>query len=188
VTSSYSELLSAAKEHPETADFTALRLAFTTTDAYNPNLSPDPSIGKLFRENKVEAAVEAVGKSLEQNYIKIQTHMMAADVYRKLNLETKVAYHGTWVTGLLRSIFDSGNGRSFETAFVVIETGEEYALLGVLGAQLTRQSLVQHDRHQFDVMDVTNAKTGQALRMYFNIDTPMKWLVQNRSRKHFGTS
>jgi hypothetical protein len=74
------------------------------------------------------------------------------------------------------SILDSGDGRTPETAFIVIETGEEYALLGMTGFEVIRQSLIKSNGHSYDKMEVKHRKTGETAVFFFNVDIPFNWL------------
>jgi hypothetical protein len=185
VTRTYGELLSNAKEHPESADYTALRMAFTETDAYDP-YTLDKSLANVMKEDQLEEAVETLAKSLDRNYVNIQTHITAVHLYRRLDVQPKIVYHQTWISGLIKSIFESGDGMTFDTAFVVIDTGEEYSLFGVLTALLRKQSLVEHNGHQFDVMNVVRRDQPKEMTLYFNIDIMWTWAHQNLLRKRSG--
>jgi hypothetical protein len=70
----------------------------------------------------------------------------------------------------LRSIFESGDGRGFDTAFVVIDTREEYAVVEALGLRPTQQALMEGRGSKFDVLTVSHPETGQTAQMFFNID------------------
>lgn len=177
----YAELLPLAKEHPETTDFTALRMGYTLSDQYNPYPfgEHDTSLGKLISENNLDGAIEVIGKMLERNYCDIQTHITATNIYKKLNIEAKANYHVLWVQGLVKSIIDSGDGRSEETACVVISTSEEYAVLNVMGLRPASQRLIRHDGHGFDLLTVVNPENQQHVNIYFNIDIPMRWLERH---------
>jgi len=180
----YEELLSLAKEHPETADFGALRLAYTLSDSYNPYAHDTASkeINQLLSVNNLDGAIQVIGTSLDLNYVDIHLHVMAWNMYRKLNVEAKAAYHQLWYVGLAKSIFASGDGRSDKTAFIVISTSEEYAILNALGVRLVRQNLIHQAEHSFDLMQTIKPETGAETGLYFNIDLPWQWLVKRRER------
>jgi len=73
----------------------------------------------------------------------------------------------------------SGDGKSIESAYVVIATDEEYALFNVLGLRGVSQALVNDKDHNYDRMDAVDRKTNQTTTFYFNIDIPFKWLSKS---------
>lgn len=194
----YADLLAAAKRNPATADFTELRLAYARSSEYAPypfrplekalgaeNIrSPEhgpytiPSLEKALDENNMQGAIEAINRILETRYLDRHVHATAAFVYEKIGDEARSTYHRKFAEGLLESIRQSGDGLSYETAFIVIDVREEYLVLGVLDAELIQQSLTEHGGHQFDVLEVRDRRTGQtaAQPLYFNIDLPVQRL------------
>ncbi len=77
-------------------------------------------------------------------------------------------FHKEVIGGLLRSIRDSGKGVSTETAMYVINIGEEYDLIYFSGMKPVKQSLIDENGRQFDVME-TEDQEGKRYRMYFEV-------------------
>jgi len=178
----YADLLAAAKVNPETVNFKELRLAYVQSPQYAPYTHDEETrtlLNQALSEENMEMAINLVERLLESYYLDIDAHMIAAVVYGKIGDETKLSYHRKFVKGLLDSIFQSGDGRTFQTAFVVIDVDEEYAVLRILGIQPTMQSLHTFEGHQFDVFQFRNLQTGQTAEIYFNIDFPKGWLDRN---------
>lgn len=71
---------------------------------------------------------------------------------------------------LLRAIDLTGDGLAPQSAWRVISTSEEYALLTVKGLHVDNQSLENQDGHYYDRMEVTDAATGTKGSRWFNID------------------
>ncbi len=69
---------------------------------------------------------------------------------------------------ILDSILDSGDGNSPETAYVVINIVEEYAVLDHFGLRLTSQSLLNKDGRVYDVI-VGTAEDGAERDFYFDV-------------------
>jgi len=86
----------------------------------------------------------------------------------------KAEFHRTVFRGLINSIRNSGDGKSPETAWVVITVHEEYVILRVLGFRPSQQSLLSQNGHSYDVMKVKNAEDGTEQTFYFNVDIPFK--------------
>jgi hypothetical protein len=175
----YEELLANAKASPESADFQELRFAYARTSHYCPYAAPRGDLGApadVVRGMDEEAATEAVRQTLESNYLDIEAHLVAALMHRRLDETEKAEYHSHFAERLLRSILESGDGRSRQTAFKVINVAEEYAVLGFLGLELRAQALLADKGHHLDEMDVLHPGTRKATTLYFNIDVPHAWL------------
>jgi hypothetical protein len=70
----------------------------------------------------------------------------------------------------LDSILSSGDGRSHETAFVVIDISEEYDVLRRLGLQPAGQRLSFHKSGICDVLTVITPQTGDSSELYFRLE------------------
>jgi len=185
----YRELLLSAMQNPEVADFRALRLAYAESpgyDPYDPPADVEESVSRALTEGDVQGAVQAIRRELEADYLDIVTHSMAALAYKRAGDDANAAFHMTFASGLVQSILDSGDGLSFSTAFVVIDVGEEYAVLRVLRLQPLAQSLHADGQHQFDVIECVNSETGKKLEIFFNVDIPMRYLQSIGGRQGEG--
>lgn len=69
---------------------------------------------------------------------------------------------------ILQSILSSGDGKSADTAFQVINTLEEYAVLDHLGLEASDQSLLTAPKKQLDRFS-TKDKSGVSHSVYFDI-------------------
>ena len=182
---SYPDLLAAAKLNPDTVDFKALRLAYVGSPEYTPYHREEEilaALQKALDEDNWPTAIEMIEHLLETCYLDIYVHIAAAFVYDKKGDQAKSMYHRKFGEGLLDSIFQSGDGKSYQTAFEVIDITEEYAVLGLLGFQPLEQSIKLHEGHQFDVIEINDPETGKKFEVYFNVDIPMEWLVRSRKR------
>jgi hypothetical protein len=175
----FDDLLAAARQDPENTDFAALRLAYTQSPGYAPyeqDRETGAALQKALEEVDLQAARTAVDQLLAHNYLNIDAHMTAAHLYRRLDDLASVDYHRQFGHGLLKSIFRSGDGRSFETAWVVIAVAEEYAVCMALGdVETESQRLVEHEDHRFDVLTVRHPRTQETRELTFNVDLPMDW-------------
>ncbi len=55
----------------------------------------------------------------------------------------------------------------------MISTSEEYVILGQMGLQPGKQSLVGEDGHQYDRLEAVNPETHLQVILYFNVDRPL---------------
>ena len=174
----FDNLLAAAQRDPSAADLHALRMAYTRSPDYRPYTHDTEHLDALraaLRQNDLEAALEAVQHLLNYNYLDIEAHMSADYLYLRQDDADRSAYHRAFAKGLLDAILATGNGRSMESAFIVISVPEEYTVLKVLKLKPAQQALIQHKGHWFDMFDVQHPDTG-SFKLYFNIDLPHNWL------------
>lgn len=168
----YEHLLEAAKREPANADFLALRLAYTRSAHFNPYMNsihtPGNLRGAMHQDNqeKIGAAIQRV---LHDDYLDIETHIIAHNFYRLNGKSAKADYHARFAVGLLQSIMSS-DGRTYETAFNVLSIREEYAVMGYLGLPVHMQRKASYNGGDFDILTTQHPSTGEDLDFYFNID------------------
>jgi hypothetical protein len=124
-----------------------------------------------------EKAIEYGKQALAQDYANSEIHMGLAIAYEGAGNVEKFEHHKKVHIALVRSILESGDGKSPATAFVVDETGEEYVVLRALGLQFKQQALISDKKtgKRYDVMTVAGSD-GREQKIYFNIERPMKRL------------
>src|SRR2546421_2328651 len=130
-TKNYESLLARVKQGDHTVDFKELRLAYTETKDYNPyggDLETRTAMATAFKDKQYDKALEQANKVLSKNYVDAVAHLIAFVSHRELQHTEQSAFHKYILDGLLKSISNSGDGKSEETAFVVISTDEEYML------------------------------------------------------------
>jgi len=168
--SSYESLLEKARRGDPGLDFTALRMA--SADRLAKTSAADPELRKKMFEalHKDQwAAVIEVGNQVLENYLDIDAHMFVAHAYEKTHEPEKAAPHRTMGNGLMKSILASGNGRSPETAFVVISVEEEYSVLHHFRLASGKQELITGGGHSYDVLTAQTDAREEAT-VFFNID------------------
>lgn len=72
---------------------------------------------------------------------------------------------------LLSVPFNSGDGKSAKSAFVVRSVDDEYAIVALMDADVKEQALVNEKGSAFDVMEV-ELEDGTKDTIWFNIDLP----------------
>jgi uncharacterized protein DUF4919 len=171
----YAALLEKVKQKDPDVDFAALRLAFTETDDYQPyggDRDTRKAMSAALNEKNFAKVVEYAEKILQKNFLDINAHMSAFRAHTELQNQEKAAFHRYVGLGLLNSILQSGDGKTPQTAYVVISTDEEYVLMNFLGIRPSGQSLMHKDQHSYDVMTGTQQDGGETVTLYFNIDKP----------------
>lgn len=105
---------------------------------------------------------------LEHDYTSIAAHDELAN---NLSIYPKVReYHAAVRDALQKSIINSGDGLTPETALFVIGAIEEYQTLTAMGLTPEGQRLVQKDKRHYDVFTARN-KEGATREVYFAVDT-----------------
>ncbi|HVR06471.1 MAG TPA: DUF4919 domain-containing protein [Thermoanaerobaculia bacterium] len=168
---SYESLLEKARRGDAGLDFTALRMAWADRLAKAARADSDLR-NKMFdalHKDQWAVVIETGNKVLAQNYLDIDAHMFVAFAYEKTHDAERAAQHRTMGNGLMKSILASGNGRDFNTAFVVVSVDEEYAVLRHYRLASGKQDLVTAGGHSYDVLTAQTDAHEEAT-VYFNID------------------
>ena len=176
---SYESLLEKVKKQDPAVNFKDLRIAFTETKEYSPYGGDSDNSKAMFaalKAEEFEKALTASEKALASNFLDINAHFVSFAANKRLGLSEKANYHRYVFENLLKSIRDGGDGKTMETAFLVISTDEEYALFSFMGLQPAGQALIEDKGHHYDKMTATDPKTNQSSVYYFNIDKPFNWL------------
>jgi hypothetical protein len=176
----YETLLEQAKKDPESVDFAKLRKAFIESDAYMPLSDKDLKRDELFKamEKKDPASlIPDVEELLEEDFMSISTQFVAGIIYDKAGDQEKSEYHMTMARKLIEPVLRSGDGKTLETAYVVLSVSEEFAVLGALGLRGKGQSLLPKDGHHYDCL-TCESRSGEEVNMYFNIDISMNRMDQ----------
>lgn len=181
----YHELLRSAKADPKNADFTALRMAYATSEFYSPydfNQDERSALWEAIQKEDMAQLAHLAEGLIEENFLDLEGHLLAYLAYESLGNEEKASYYKDCVQGFLDSILASGDGRTPQTAFVVINVNEEYALLMAMGFTPQRQQLIKSGD---DICDVVIFETpeGQMGQMFFNVNIPHKWLEEHTSEE-----
>jgi hypothetical protein len=175
--SEYAVLLASLKAGNTAIDYTRLRLSYMDSPEYKAARDVSNSeevMSDALNKKDYPAALKDAEAVLESNYVNIDAHFVALVANKEMGAMDKAEFHRTIFRGLINSIRNSGDGKSLETAWVVINVHEEYVLLRVLGFRPSQQSLVNQKGHSYDVMKVKNAEDGTDQTFYFNVDIPFK--------------
>jgi len=177
-TDDYRALVERARNGDQTVDFRRLRTAYADSDIYDK--APDTNLQKksmwaALKEKDFHDAIKNADVVLGADYADMDAHYVEYVAYRELKQTDLSDVHNFIFRGLLKSISDSGDGRTPETAFQVIEVHEEYVFLHSRGVALPKQqSLVQGKGHSYDKVVFDDPDNGQQTVLYFNVDIPMK--------------
>jgi hypothetical protein len=176
-TPTYEELVARAKTGDANVDYLALRNAHAESPSYDPYGS---KLGKLqsemfdaYRRADCAAVVAKAESILAVNFVHVDAHLLAGLCHGKLGNEEATRRERQIARGLIDSILKSGDGKSEQSAFVVIQIAEEYSMLRLLGLQPLNQSLIHAQGHSYDRFEAKSNDTGQQVVVFFNIDRPL---------------
>jgi hypothetical protein len=155
-------------------DYTAFRYAYAASPNYDPydfNVANQRNaIRSSYNAGDCDAAMAAANEILKVNFVQIDAHFVTGLCQKKAGNEEGARVGRTVADRLLKSVLTSGDGKTPQTAFVVIAIDEEYKVLGILGLVPGRQLLVKVDGADFDRLEAKAKNTGETVTLYFNID------------------
>lgn len=169
-------------------DFTALRQAYVRSPGYD-------GYGMGWRDDQMEL-IKAANVHDCAKLFTIADKIRKADyTYPLLHLMLANCYHGTGdsargerehaiFVGLRESLFKSGDGKSIDTAYVVITMAEERFILIMNRLQETGQALLNKNGHNFDRIEAVNSETGEKAEVYFNVDAMFGSLTRKLGDQH----
>ena len=170
-------LLAAVKAGNTDIDYGRLRLSWIDSPEYKQardTTKEEHAMRAAMEQKNYAEALKNAEVVLANDYVNIDTHFLAFMANKGLGSADKAEFHRKVFRGLWDSILHSGDGKSLETAWVVINTREEYVVLRLLGYPPGEQSLVHRDGHSYDVMKVKSVDGGTETTFYFNVDIPFK--------------
>ncbi len=183
----YQSLLATAKENPASVDFGQLRLAFSQStgyDPYNPEqLEEDASLEAAMQTSNWPGVLRLCESALARNYVRIHAHLCAAAVNSELNDPIRLQHHQAFVEGLFQSILSSGDGRTSQTAFVVIAIWEEYDVLALLGLTNLGQALCEEGDRLVDRITMIGRDRPEPFDLYFDVTIPMGHFSRSQEGK-----
>ncbi|MEZ0262453.1 MAG: DUF4919 domain-containing protein [Alphaproteobacteria bacterium] len=159
-------------------DWVALRNLYTQTSFYEPYGGAQAiwyslqRAGQLAMTEPSSETQMSYNNLLAQHFAHYRSHLQALDMIDKAKLtRTDRAFHQKALAGIVSSITTSGDGKTPETAFKVIDPAEENLILKTyFHYQLVSQEFRQKDGHFWDVINYVNPATEAAGTLYFNVD------------------
>ncbi|MEJ2055939.1 MAG: DUF4919 domain-containing protein, partial [Calditrichaceae bacterium] len=167
-------------------DFFTLRMAYTKTIDYAPYGSTTSDslkkASRLIETAQYDSAITVIDHIHGVEYVNIPSHLYLGYIYEQLNDSLKSKFHYSIYEGLLNSIYQSGDGNTPKTAYIVISTSEEYQFLHWFNLQFHSQSLMNEDGYSFDLMETSDPDTKEEFKIYFNIKLPYRNLSKMFSK------
>jgi len=155
------------------------------TDAYNPYATSDAEneFLELYNKQEYTKAIPLGMKVLEENPINTTVLFKMLVIYNQLADEINEERFAMLYYGLLTQVYYSGDGKTCESAMVVIRVTDEYEIMAELQVNLEMQALVGDcDLIEFDTKSQKLENGEKPLKeLYFNVRMPLDYL-----NKQFG--
>jgi hypothetical protein len=164
----YAELVASAQKGEPNVDFAAMRYAYLDSAERKKGVYHSTAeMNAPLQQKDFKKALKMASEVLATDFVDIDAQLVAATAYRGMNQNDEADKHLAFARSLLRSIVNSGDGKTEQTAFIVISVHEEYVVLRQMGIFPGKQSLSQGKDGWYDVL--TGKKEGQDVTLYFNI-------------------
>ena len=163
------------------SDYFIFYLAQKDQDGFSPYfIKSDPDIASLYQKEDFVKLATYGDRALATYPVKLDDlYRVAVANYAIHNMQEFKRIYAIY-SGVLVAILATGNGRSTQTAYIVMSTSDEYSLLNYLGLQSTQQALINKNGHSYDMLTATvNGDNKQEI--YFNIDVPFGSLSHSLS-------
>ncbi len=172
--SDFKTLTEVAALDPANADFVALRAAYIDSPVYKPFKHIPQE--KLMRITDGASGFEEVAQTcqtiLDGNPLDLEARMLLALAQEKLNMASKAEKTHQYAEGLLDAILASGDGKSPETAIVVVAEAEAWTVMRVFGIQAKSQTRTESEARVIDAFK--GVLDGAPVTIYFDVTAPAR--------------
>ncbi len=169
----------------DSTDFDALRNAWGRRMDYRALCEtslPTPAWAEAEQAKDFAKAYDIAAKWLANCPVVERVHMWAYGDTKQLGDSARMDIHKRWYQGLIKSVLNTGDGKTPETAWRTISVSEEYAVLQYLGLARSAQALVM----QPVMVDKLTAKPiagGEPVDLYFNPELHFARLARELGEK-----
>lgn len=129
---------------------------------------------EIFRSGAYGKAVEKGRLVLAENPVDIEVTLKMILSFLELKDTAQARIYGTKYFGFLDVIYASGDGKSLESAYVVISVDDEYRIVGDLGLSVKQQLLIDDcDLLIFEKKGQGKVRKKKIKELYFNVQMPL---------------
>jgi hypothetical protein len=159
-----------------TIDFRSLRMSCVRSSLCEPRGTKAglAAMNRAVNDGEYDKVVGIGEQLISKGFVNIEAHATCVKAYAELHDPVKSKFHLDVTAGLLRSILNSGDGKTKESAFEVICDREEYDALSALGLPYygseVSSSAVGDGTHHYDRWEIRHPKTGEMVILFFNTD------------------
>lgn len=170
-TLSYDDMVKKVQGGDLSINFADLRMKYAASPKYEPEEGSDQikeMYGKLNAKD-FKGALDEANAVLAKQYVNIDAHVVASFAAAGLQDDAAGKLHHDIAVGLARSILDSSDGASTDTAYKVISVQEEYAIMRLMGWMPGKQSYLSQRSRTYDKMEMIDRKDNSAVTRYFDV-------------------
>jgi len=171
----FSELLEDAFLDPSRVDYRLLRRLYVASASYVPYGRDDSHVETLHGQlasGAFEEAIATVEALLETDPLAISLRLAYAHALDGIDDDWEASTQRAVANGLIKAILSSGDGRTPESAIVVLDEREHQLVLQLLDVQpLSSQRLATEDGWY----DCVTCAGGRVV--YLDVSWPQGWLV-----------
>jgi len=129
----------------------------------------DTRLDEAFAKNDDAAVLDLSAQLLADDQAAIRVHRMRGMALRRMGRVAEADFHRDVARVLIESIVGVGDGRTFDSAWVVFRGKEEAEVLKALGCATESQNLSLRGGRKFDVLLTRKADSGEARELYFDV-------------------
>lgn len=168
----YASLVAKAEQGETEMDFTALRLAYAESDGYDPYgariVAADSEAWAAFKAEDCAKVLAKSDEILKLDYTRISAHILRQDCLKRTGDEAGATHEFEIAKELALSLLTSGDGKSEKTAIVVVTLNEEDFALAHFGVSKDKQTLVNDNGRQYDVIEGVQSSSGEKAAVWFD--------------------
>ena len=182
---SYDDYVAQVKAGKIDIDYTGFRLAYAASSKYAPydTIENVSKLKKAYDAGDCPSAMAHAKEVFEINFVHMEAHKIAAFCLKKAGNEEEARREYAMFLGLFSSVLKSGDGKSPETALVVIAVDEEHIVLETAALTPVKQALVNHGGSAFDRFEVKWPGSDRTVTLFFNVDRPHAQLARTLQKK-----
>jgi hypothetical protein len=136
---------------------------------YNENKGLD-SFFKLYRQENFKDALPYALKAIHADPVNLALTYKILICYHVLEQKDSARFYAKRYYPLLDVIYDSGNGRSIQTAMVVTNVGDEYEILHDSKLKSTGQFLLDGPTDKLVLDEESQKKEPKIKELFFNVE------------------
>ncbi len=155
-------------------DFDSLRTRYGERDDFSAVCEDNRPLSDAFEAldaGEWQRVVTLADGWLSQCKVDIDFHLLRAIALGELGRTDESKQQLRWRDGLVESVLRSGDGKTPETAWIVISVAEEYSILRAFGMRRKRQVLTSERRDMIEA-----ERDGNLYILYFNPEAHFKRL------------
>lgn len=156
---SFGDAVVAYLTEPSADTFVALRGLVAASPTYDPMVNPDAVARPFLDANDPQGAIDALEALMPGAFLVPSAHGLLALAHERLGDADGVQRHRTLARAAVAGVLNAGKGTE-ESPWPALTVAEQYDVLGVLGKESTRVSLIARDGSPCDVHELADGSAA----------------------------